>query len=108
MNPSDQHEQWEHWLNELKNIEPARPRPFFYTRLKARLEQTPATEALPWWLRRPAYALAALGLLVGLNVAVALVSDWSGTQHLPDSDQVTYEEFASEYQLNRQGMYADE
>ena len=40
-------------------------RPFFYTRLQARLAQSVETaEWLPWWLRRPAYAYSALLLLV--------------------------------------------
>ncbi len=108
MNPSDQHEQWEKWFDQLKKIEPARPRPFFYTRLEARLKaQQESSAVLPWWLRRPGYALAALGLLVGLNVAVALSSDWTSS-HLSDTEQYTYEDFVSEYQLNRQGFYADE
>lgn len=110
MNPSDPKEPWEHWFNELKNLEPARPKPFFYTRLEVRLkahQQEAVAEVIPWWLRKPAYALAALGLLIGLNLAVALISS-RPDDRLPEGDQYTYEGFASEYQLNRQGMYADE
>ncbi|GAA4451236.1 hypothetical protein GCM10023189_12990 [Nibrella saemangeumensis] len=107
-NPSDQHESWENWFDQLKKIEPAKPRPFFYTRLQARLSaRTEPSAVLPWWLRNPGYALGALCLLVGLNVAAAVASDWAA-ERVPETDQYTYEEFASEYQLNRQGLYADE
>ncbi|GAA4398965.1 hypothetical protein GCM10023187_10170 [Nibrella viscosa] len=108
MNPSDQHEKWESLFEQLKAIEPARPRPFFYTRLHARLQawQEPSA-VLPWWLRKPGYALGALGLLIGLNVSVALSSDWAKDRPA-ETDQFTYEGFVSEYQLNRQGLYADE
>lgn len=47
-------------------------RPFFYTRLQARLnESVESAMWLPWWLRRPAYAYSALCVLLLLNVGVA-------------------------------------
>lgn len=49
------------------------PRPFFYTRLQARLNQSvEAATWLPWWLRRPVYAYAALALLLLLNLGAVL------------------------------------
>lgn len=60
-------------------------RPFFYTRLQARLNQSvESTSWLPWWLRRPAYAYSALSLLVLLNVGVVAGSVW-----LSPTDQPT-------------------
>ena len=52
-------------------------RPFFYTRLearlRARLDQTVESATwLPFWLRRPAYAYSVLSLLVLLNIGVVV------------------------------------
>jgi hypothetical protein len=59
-------------------------RPFFYTRLQARLaESVESAIWLPWWLRRPAYAYSALLLLVMLNVGAA----WWATSAQPVPDQ---------------------
>ncbi|WP_236648716.1 hypothetical protein [Spirosoma sp. 209] len=53
------------------------PRPFFYTRLQARLAQSGESAGwLPWWLRRPAYAYAALSLLIVLNAGAVIRSNW--------------------------------
>lgn len=61
-------------------------RPFFYTRLQARLaQQTAPADWLPWWLRQPAYAYAALLLLVLLNVGAA----WWATYNQTTPTQVT-------------------
>lgn len=55
-------------------------RPFFYTRLQARLAQSvELSDWLPWWLRKPAYAYSALLLLVLVNVGAA----WWTTTHNP-------------------------
>ena len=59
--------EWEELLRQLRTQEPAQPRPFFYTRVQARL----ATEAnrpwLPGWVRRPAYALLLGALVLALS-----------------------------------------
>lgn len=65
-------------------------RPFFYTRLQARLAEsveslTESAAWLPWWLRRPAYAYSAFLLLVMLNVGAA----WWTSSAQPASDQST-------------------
>ncbi len=62
-------------------------RPFFYTRLQARLaeslaESVEAAVWLPWWLRQPAYAYSAFLLLVMLNVGAAWWT--SSAQPVPD------------------------
>jgi len=52
-------------------------RPFFYTRLQARLAQSMETaEWLPWWLRKPAYAYSALLLLILLNLGAVAGASW--------------------------------
>lgn len=62
--PADQ--AWQELLHRLREQPVAPPRPFFYTRLQARLAATaPAPRAAAWpsWLPRPAYA-AIVGLLM--------------------------------------------
>ncbi len=66
-------------LRQLRAQPAPAPRPFFYARVRARLDALetpnapqPAPAALPWLLRRPAYALM-LGILVlGLNIGAAV------------------------------------
>jgi hypothetical protein len=61
----DSDAEWADLLRQLQHQSEAQPRPFFYTRVQARLavRQAPATAWLPAWARRPAYA-ALLGALV--------------------------------------------
>ena len=58
-------EEWETLMHQLHNQPKARPQPFFYTRLHARLTADAAAKSplFPAWLRRPVYA-ALLGALV--------------------------------------------
>ena len=58
-------EEWEDLVRQLHNQLPARPRPFFYSRLQARIADQPLVKSplLPGWLRRPAYVVL-LGVLV--------------------------------------------
>lgn len=52
-------------------------RPFFYTRLQAKLAQSvEAADELPWWLRRPAYAYSALLVLILLNIGAVAGATW--------------------------------
>ena len=56
---------WQALLRQLREQPVAPPRPFFYTRLQARLAGAPAPRAAAWseWRQRPAYA-AIIGLLM--------------------------------------------
>ncbi|WP_421829678.1 hypothetical protein [Larkinella sp.] len=115
MNTNEEEQQWEDRFRKLGQLKPAQPRPFFYTRLEARLETRlknhmnplEGTVRLPWWLQRPAYALGTLGMLVALNVSVAL---WQTrpSPPTPEPDAGTYEAFVQDYQLDHQTVYADE
>lgn len=111
MNTNEEEQQWEDRFRQMGNIEPAQPRPFFYTRLenrlKARMESAELATLLPWWLQKPAYALGTLGILIALNVSVAL---WQTSSSTPttDADPGTYEAFVQDYQLDHQTVYADE
>jgi hypothetical protein len=101
----NEEQQWEDRFRKLGDIEPAQTRPYFYNRLKARMEQSELAASLPWWLQRPAYALGTLGVLIALNVSVAL---WQNTPAKPEAEPGTYEAFVQDYQLDHQSDYVDE
>ncbi|GAB3315368.1 hypothetical protein GCM10027299_04470 [Larkinella ripae] len=109
MNQDREDQQWEDRFRQLGKLAPAQPRPFFYTRLEARLNTrigpSEAAAVLPWWLQKPAYALGTLGMLVALNVAVAA---WQNRPAVPETDPGTYEAFVQDYQLNHQTAFVDE
>ncbi|XBA03166.1 hypothetical protein A6C57_04450 [Fibrella sp. ES10-3-2-2] len=77
-------------------------RPFFYTRLQARLAQSVETaEWLPWWLRQPAYAYSALLLLVLLNIGVvAGAAWWTDKQATTQAATAATGAFLDEYGIN--------
>ncbi|SFQ61226.1 hypothetical protein [Hymenobacter arizonensis] len=66
---------WDDLLRQLRHRPAAQPRPFFYSRVQARLVAKASADKnlLPGWLRRPAYA-ALLGALV-----FSLSGDGSGS-----------------------------
>ena len=71
-NEPNKQDQWEADFRQWGQRPQPEQRPFFYTRLQARLNQSVESATwLPWWLRRPAYAYSALCVLILLNVGVA-------------------------------------
>ena len=72
--PPDADLEWEKLMRQLRAQPPAPPRPFFYSRVQARLAAKASQRWLPGWVRRPAYAVL-LGALVlalsGDDVALA-------------------------------------
>ena len=79
-------EEWEDLLHQLR-VQQAQPKPFFYTRVQARLlAARPASSWLPSWVRRPVYValLGALVLAVSSDGAdlhpVAAVGQYNGYQ----------------------------
>jgi hypothetical protein len=59
-------------LSSLDGVQRATPQPFFYTRLKARLEQTEkgVWESVSSFITRPAMLIATVCMVLLLNVAV--------------------------------------
>jgi hypothetical protein len=58
-------------LNSLDGIQPATVQPFFYTRVRARLEQTRGVwENVSSFISRPVTMLATVGVVIVLNLAV--------------------------------------
>ncbi len=59
-------EEWDNLLRQWRNQPQAQPRPFFYSRVRARLvaEVTAERQLLPIWLRWPSYAVMLLIVLL--------------------------------------------
>ncbi len=59
---------WDDLMRQLREQPSARPRPFFYHRVRNRLAAKAAAEspALPGWLRRPAYAVLCGAVVLAL------------------------------------------
>ena len=92
-------EAWTARLRSLREPEPPEPRPFFYTRLAARLAAGPPQSlVLPWW-RRPAYA-ATLGVLVLTLNAGAAVYYARHQRPAPGPVPNGYAAFVADYQLD--------
>lgn len=66
---SNSDEAWNELLRQLPRQPKAQPRPFFYSRVQARLFAEASTEQplVPGWLRRPAYAALLGALVLGLT-----------------------------------------
>ncbi len=79
-------EEWEELLGQWRSQPQTQPRPYFYTRVRARIDRETATArpTVRAWLRWPAYAvmLGALLLLSGDDVALRSAS--GPNQHSAD------------------------
>lgn len=79
-------------LNSLDSIQRATPLPFFYTRLKARLEQTETGrwEKVSTFITRPAMLVATVCMVVLLNVVLLYKSHISSARTTTDQfEQIT-------------------
>lgn len=85
-------------LRALDGIERAEPKPFLYTRLKARIEQRAESKNRVMWHLRPAYLVASLVLLVGLNVWA--VVQYNRQKSSSAVSQPTIDNMASDYGLS--------
>lgn len=67
-------EEWENLLRQWRAQQDSQPRPFFYSRVRARLvaETSAAHHSLHAWLRWPSYALM-LGVILLLSGDVAVL-----------------------------------
>ena len=77
---------------------------FFYTRLKARMEGQHEKENTKKWLLRPAYALAALAMLLIINTVVILQKDEADLNNAT-ADNETIQSAAEYYSLNDNTIY---
>jgi inorganic pyrophosphatase/exopolyphosphatase len=86
-------------LNSLDGIQKATMPDFFYTRLKARMEKgyEPAVPVKSW-IFRPAYAVAALMLVLIINAAVIFKNRETKASSNPEIESL--QSIAAEYNLN--------
>lgn len=84
-------------LDSLDGMQKAEPRPFFYTRLKARMEKEAAPQGLAGikWLK-PSLAFASLTLFVALNV-VTIISHKGNTPTKRTADTDLVQQMAQDY-----------
>lgn len=80
-------EEWEGLLRQLRTQPVARPRPFFYARVQARVvaNAPAARHLLPAWLRRPAYAALLGALVLVLSGDGAGLAPATAAPHYPTS-----------------------
>lgn len=87
-------------LNSLDGVQRATAPDFFYTRLKARMEQgVEGSLRQPSWFLRPAYIAAALVLVFAANAFVLLNNGKSDNTVLADDNDGIQQTIAADYSL---------
>ena len=100
---SNKKRDFEKVLQSLDNIHKIEAPAYFYTRLKARMENELIQDAKPVFLLRPLILTLSLLLVFVLNI-ITLTQNHKHT--IPDNDQsATIESFASEYGLITKTIY---
>ena|ERR1041385_6119025 len=94
---NDKRNRTEQILESLDGSQRASAPDFFYARLKARMQNEIESDQKVWILR-PAYALAALIVVLIVNVSVLLKTE--RTADATGNDNETAQSIASEYSLN--------
>jgi hypothetical protein len=85
-------------LGSLDGCQRAEVPSFFYTRLKARMEKESDTSTARIWLLRPAFAGAALLVILAINTFVLLKGNTIKEETSSDTDSI--QAIAAEYSLN--------
>ena len=93
-------------LSSIDDVDMVSPAPYFYSRVKARLESRQAKPSEVVWLRsiyQTRWSLAYLLILIALNVAVVLYSFRSS--EIPVGQNGKMEQLIGEYQLDYTSLY---
>jgi hypothetical protein len=93
-------------LNSLDANQRAAAPDFFYTRLKARMQREQGKRSNKVGALRPAYALAALVLVLIINATVILKGG-QATDSNNNADTETVQSIAAEYSLNDNNVMYD-
>lgn len=101
---TEQNKKIEDLLSSLDKTARATAPDFFYTRLKARMEKELAPESPKPWVLRPAFAFAALILILIINAAVIFTGNKTNNTVSADNTDVT-QSIASEYRINSNLTY---
>lgn len=97
----------EELLDAFDGIRPAEVPPYFYTRLKARMENELEERKEPFFLLRPVFLTASLSFLLIVNVLflIQLYSGQHGSSIKQKNNRATIESFSDAYGLNTQSLY---
>jgi hypothetical protein len=89
------------YLQALEGMQEAGPAPFFYTRLRARMEK--GNESAGSFSLRPMLAIAALAIVLLLNT-IAIIQQQE-TKHQPMNNTSSVEDFTKEFDFNTGANY---
>ena len=92
-------------LGSLDGTQKATAPDFFYTRLKARMEKGLEVTIKKSWVLRPAFAFAALGIVLLINAVVIFKGD--ANKNTASNDSETIQSIAAEYSLNDNSLVYD-
>ena len=92
-------------LESLDNVKKLSAPDFFYTRLKARMENELVAGPKRPWILRPAYAVLTLVLILLINAAVILRMQSNNDEALQDIENP--QSLAAEYSLNENSILYD-
>jgi|CXWL01.1.fsa_nt_gi hypothetical protein len=95
---NDRNRKIEEVLGSLDGIQKAAMPDFFYTRLEACMEKRQEPGTKQSWILRPAFALAALAVVLLINAVVILRGNAGKSDTTDDSE--TLQSIAAEYSLN--------
>ncbi len=99
---NEKNRQIEEIIGSLDNIQKATAPDFFYTRLKARMENELLSKRRKSLVLRPVYILSILLLVLTIN-AVAIIKGSSSQSATTDTD--TMQSIAAEYKINSNLTY---
>lgn len=91
----------EQTLRSLDGIERATPKPFFFTRVQARLDRHTAPGRNTTWVFRPAYVMASLGLVLLLNLSAVVYIHDRVAQHEEEQESAG---FSVEWELESDAL----
>lgn len=94
-------------MSSLDDIEMSNPAPFFYTRVKSRLDRKTETASDVGWLTaffQSQWAIASIALLMIINLSVVLYS--YDLEDIPVGQTAKMEVLIDEYQLEYTSMYS--
>jgi len=97
----------EELLNAFEGMQPAEVPPYFYTRLRARMENELENRKEPFFLLRPVFLTTSLSLLLIVNV-LFLIQLHPGRDDSPvkqKNNRATIESFSEAYNLNTTSLY---
>ncbi len=96
---NDRNKKIEEILGSLDGAQKATAPDFFYTRLTAKMEKGLESATKKQWVLRPAFAVAALVVVLLINAAVILRGN-ERRENLASKDSETLQSIAAEYSLN--------